>query len=141
MKIYCTGCGEDVEARLTNGEERYPHREDLYQIPFWRCDGCGNYVGCHWKTKTPTKPLGCIATPEILNTRKHIHNVLDPIWKSGKMSRGAIYGYLTGELKHKYSREHPKGGLFYQYHTGEIRSIEEARDAYRALLKLKGELE
>ena len=141
MKYYCTGCGKDVDARLTNGEERYPHRPDLYEIPFWRCDGCGNYVGCHWKTRSPLTPLGCIASPDILNARKHIHNVLDPIWKSGKMSRGAIYGYLTGELKHKYRREHPKGGLSYQYHTGEIRSIEEARDAYRALLKLKGELE
>lgn len=57
------------------------------------------------------------------------------------MQRGRIYGYLTGKLKHKYSREHPKGGLFYQYHTGEIRSIEEARDAYGFLLELKEELE
>lgn len=29
MKIYCTGCEEDVEARLTDGQERYPHRPDL----------------------------------------------------------------------------------------------------------------
>lgn len=127
MKIYCTGCGKDVEARLTNGEERYPHRQDLYEIPFWRCDGCGNYVGCHWKTKTPTKPLGCIATPELLEARKHIHALLDPLWKSGKIKRGQAYAYI-GHRTGKY------------YHTGELRSIEEAREVYRIILKLKGEL-
>ena len=141
MIIYCTGCEKDVEARLTFGTERYPHRKDLYEIPFWKCDTCGNYVGCHHKTRTPTQPLGCIATPELLKARNLIHALLDPIWKSGKMQRGQIYGYLTGKLKHKYSREHPKGGLFYQYHTGEIRSIEEARDVYKALLSLKAGLE
>ena len=128
MKIYCTGCAKDVKARLTNGEERYPHRQDLYQIPFWRCDGCGNYVGCHWKTKTPTKPLGCIATPELLEARKHIHALLDPLWKSGKIKRGQAYAYIgnrTGK----------------QYHTGELRSIEEAREVYQVILKLKGELD
>lgn len=62
MKIYCTGCGKDVQARLTDGAERYPHRPDLYELPFWKCDTCGNYVGCHHKTRAPTKPLGCIAT-------------------------------------------------------------------------------
>ena len=128
MKIYCTGCKKDVKARLTNGAERYPHREDLYSVPFWRCDGCGNYVGCHWKTKTPTKPLGCIATPQLLEARKHIHNLIDPLWQSGKIKRGQVYAYI----------EHRIGK---QYHTGELRSIEEAREVYRVILKLKGELE
>lgn len=126
--IFCTGCGKNVEARLTNGEERYPHRPDLKDIPFWRCDGCGNYVGCHWKTKTPTKPLGCIATPQLLEARKHIHALLDPLWQSGKIKRGQAYA----DIGHRMGK---------QYHTGELRSIEEAREVYRVILKLKGELD
>jgi hypothetical protein len=37
MKIYCTGCKSDVEARLVDGAEVYPHREDLASLPFWKC--------------------------------------------------------------------------------------------------------
>lgn len=125
--IFCTGCGKDVEARLTNGKERYPHREDLYDIPFWRCDGCGNYVGCHHKTKNPTQPLGCIATPELLRARNLIHGLLDPLWKEGKIKRGQAYAYISKRLG-------------YHYHTGELRSIEEARTVWRIVVQLKGEL-
>lgn len=127
MTIYCTGCNKDVDARLTNGKERYPHRPDLYSLPFWRCDDCGNYVGCHHKTKTPTKPLGCIATPEILEARKKIHATLDPLWKSGKARRGYLYGTISKKLG-------------YTYHNGEIRTIEEARHIYRIVAELHNKL-
>lgn len=123
MIIYCTGCVKDVDARLTDGRERYPHRSDLFDIPFWRCDGCGNYVGCHHKTKTPTKPLGCIATREILDARKIIHSLLDPLWKSKRISRGQAYAYVTRRLG-------------YQYHNGEIRTVEEARTIYKIVAEL-----
>ena len=122
--IYCTGCQKDVDARLTNGKERYPHRPDLYEIPFWRCDGCGNYVGCHHKTKKPTQPLGCIATPEILTARKKIHDMIDPLWKSGKMKRGSIYAYIGDYIGH-------------HYHTGEIRSMDEVHEVYKAIAELR----
>lgn len=127
MTIYCTGCGKDVEARLTSGEERYPHRPDLYTLPFWRCDTCGNYVGCHYKTGTPTKPLGCIATPEILTARKKIHALLDPLWKSGRIKRGQAYAYVTKRIGK-------------EYHNGEIRTLEEAREIYQTVAKLHNEL-
>jgi hypothetical protein len=76
MKIYCTGCEKDVEARLTDGEERYPHRPDLYELPFWKCDTCKGYVGCHHKTKTPTKPLGVIGRRKIYTIVGELHNEL-----------------------------------------------------------------
>ena len=56
--IFCCGCQRKVDARLTNGEEMYPHRYDLANLPFWKCDVCQNFVGCHHKTKNRTKPLG-----------------------------------------------------------------------------------
>lgn len=119
--MYCCGCQKEIKARLTNGEEIYPHRKDLFDLPFWKCDTCGNYVGCHHKTKERTKPLGNIPTKELRNARSHIHNILDPIWKNGKMSRKQIYA----ELKKK---------LGYEYHTAEIKTVEEARKIYKIIL-------
>ena len=118
VNIYCCGCKTKVDARLTDGAEIYPHRQDLSSLPFWRCDTCGNYVGCHHKTKNRTKPLGCIPTPEIKNARQYIHKILDPIWKSGRISREELYANLSDQLG-------------WEYHTANIKSIEEARRFYR----------
>ena len=134
MKIYCTGCETDIDARLTSGKERYPHRQDLYELPFWKCDTCGGYVGCHHKTSQPTKPLGVIATPEILNARKKIHALLDPLWKSKKIKRGQAYAYVTNRMAKLL------GEPTYQYHNGEIRTIEEARQVYAIVAQLHNEL-
>jgi hypothetical protein len=103
---------------LTNGGEVYPHRPDLWDLPFWKCDGCGNYVGCHWKTKDRTRPLGIIPTKELKNARQHIHRILDPIWQNGKMPRGKLYARLASELGLK------------EYHTAEIKTVEDARRVY-----------
>lgn len=118
MEIYCCGCGEKVDARLTDGAEIYPHRSDLYNLPFWKCDRCGNYVGCHHKTRDNTRPLGCIPTPEIKNARREIHKILDPIWKSGRVNRKTLYAAIS---------EH----IGWTYHTAKIRNIDEARRIYK----------
>lgn len=123
--IWCCGCGETVTARLTDGAEIYPHRRDLAALPFWRCDGCGNFVGCHHKTDDPTRPLGCIPTPEIKRARSHVHRILDPIWKRGKMKRAAVYAELAERLG------------WNDYHTADIRSVEDARKVYAAVLDLR----
>ena len=119
-EIHCCGCNKKVNARLTDGGEIYPHRSDLKSLPFWKCDACGNYVGCHHKTKNRTQPLGCIPTPEIKKARQHIHKILDPLWQYGGHKRADIYEKLTTELGWKY-------------HTANIRTIEEARQAYRII--------
>jgi hypothetical protein len=118
MEIYCCGCEGKVNARLTNGAEIYPHRLDLHEIPFWICNTCGNYVGCQHKTDNRTKPLGCIPTPEIRNARKEIHKILDPLWKSGRVSRKTLYAAISDHIGWKY-------------HTADIRSIDEARKVYK----------
>lgn len=114
MTIYCVGCGKNVEARLTSGEEIYPRRYDLFRLPFWKCDGCGNYVGCHHKTNNRTRPLGNIPTYELRELRKKIHAVIDPLWRGKKISRGKLYARISAAIG-------------YEYHTGEIKSVEEAR--------------
>lgn len=123
MEIYCCSCEKEVDARLTDGSEIYPHRKDLYKLPFWKCDNCGNYVGCHHKTKDRTRPLGVIPSKEIKGARKHIHALLDPIWKSGKIKRKELYKKLSDNLG-------------YEYHTAEIKDIEEARKIYKLIKNL-----
>ena len=120
LAIYCCGCEANVDARLTDGREIYPHRPDLSALPFWKCDTCGNFVGCHHKTKDRTRPLGVIPTPEIKKARSHIHRLIDPLWQSGKMTRLGVYAALADRL-----------GIE-EYHTAELRSVEDAREAYRA---------
>ena len=134
MTIYCTGCEQDVEARLTDGRERYSHRPDLADLPFWKCDTCKNYVGCHHKTANRTSPLVCIATPEILDARKKIHALLDPLWKSEKIKRGQAYAFVTNRMIKV------TGNQRYQYHNGEIRSLEEARHIDKIVAKLHNDL-
>lgn len=116
--LFCCYCKCVVQPELVTGADVYPHRPDLSDLPFWRCLGCGEFVGCHHKTKDRTRPLGCIPTKEIKNARRHIHKILDPLWKSGNLSRKEVYQKISDALGKKY-------------HTAEIRSIEEARDVYR----------
>lgn len=118
QQIYCCGCGVEVEARLTDGREIYPGRRNLRKLPFWKCDACGNFVGCHWKTKARTKPLGSIPTQELRNARKHLHWLIDPIWQSGRMTRADVYARLSSAVGRPF-------------HTGEITSVDEARQIYR----------
>lgn len=123
MIIYCTGCEKDVDARLTDGKERYPHRPDLHDLPFWKCDTCGAWVGCHHKTNKPTKPMGYLATPEILQVRIAVHDLIDPIWQSGEVPRGKIYAYM-------------KKKLGYNYHSGEIKTLDEGRRVWKIAAEL-----
>jgi hypothetical protein len=96
-------------------------------MPFWICDTCKAFVGCHWQTKQRTKPLGVLATQELKNARKKIHAVLDPLWKSKKIKRGQAYAYVGHRLGHPY-------------HNGELRSLDEARQVYKIVATLHQEL-
>lgn len=124
-KIYCCGCSDYVDARLTNGQEVYPHRRDLFRIPFWKCDECGNSVGCHHKTTKPTQPLGCIPTPALKIARMEIHKILDPLWKSRGMKRSDIYSKIAKEM------------AIPKYHTAQIRSLDEAAKVLSIVQKIE----
>lgn len=113
MKLYCCMCEAETECKLTDGLEIYPHRPDLASLPFWKC-GCGGYVGCHHKSPEPTKPLGVIVSPEIKRLRQKIHAVLDPLWKSKRIKRKHLYVRMSECLGH-------------EYHTAEIRTVQEAQ--------------
>lgn len=112
-KIYCCGCERKINARLTNGKEIYPHRKDLFKLPFYKCDKCGNYVGTHHKSKDRLKPLGSIPTPEIRELRKQIHKEIDWLWRDTDMSRGEVYSAMSEAI----GRE---------FHSAEVSSVDEA---------------
>lgn len=122
--LFCCACAGDVTARLTTGAEIYPHRPDLAGKSFWRCDRCRNYVGCHPNSITP---LGCIPDPPMRDARNHIHALLDPIWRSKRLSRRHCYARLTEILGR-------------QYHTGELRTLDEAKMIYRAVQEIAREV-
>ncbi len=126
-ELWCTGCGKRVYVRLTNGEEIYPHREDLETRPFWICDMCGAFVGTHWKTDSPTLPMGVLATPEIRNARRAIHAMLDPLWQSKLIDRRAAYAHIS----ERFGRT---------YHTGQLYTLAEAKRVYAIVSALKKQL-
>lgn len=101
-KIFCACCDKQVKAELVYGSTVYPHRKNLHKLPFWRCPLCLNYVGCHHKTNNPTKPLGCIVGPKVKALRLKIHRELDPIWKSGIMTRRQVYKYMSGAVREEF---------------------------------------
>lgn len=111
--IYCCNCKKDVEARLTDGKEIYPHRKDLHSLPFWKCDSCGGKVGCHHKAKNRTAPLGVIPSPRISKIRGLIHRNLDAIWLTGAPSRKDVYKAMSERLG-------------YEFHSAKIKSDDEA---------------
>lgn len=58
----------------------------------WLCKPCDAYVGCHQNTK---KPLGTMANAHTREMRRRVHAVIDPIWKSGKISRKKLYRLIS----------------------------------------------
>jgi len=71
--------------------------------------------------------MGVIPDAEMRKARGHIHSILDPIWKSKRLERRHIYAQLTKILGR-------------QYHTGDLRTLDEARMIYRAVRALAREL-
>lgn len=88
-------CGEcNTVCQLTDGEEIYPHRGDLFSKSFWICRKCGAYCGCSNGT---SEPLGVPAGEETRKERSRAHKVFDKLWKrpNGVMSRTAAYKWLA----------------------------------------------
>lgn len=125
MLIYCCNCKSDMTCSMVCGREVYSHLPHLHKLSFWKCSTCKQHVGCH---KGTTTPLGCIPTPDLKYARRCIHELIDPLWKSGKIKRGKLYRELSKDLG-------------YEYHTAEIRSIDEARKVYRIAKEIKNKID
>ena len=118
--LFCTECDKTIFARRTDGSEVYPHSQMYKELPFYICDTCKNYVGCHYKSKEPTKPLGCIPSDSIRKWRGILHRLIDPQWKNAERKnkkRAEVYSNISKAIGK-------------QYHTAEIMSIAEAKRIY-----------
>lgn len=56
---------------------------------------CDAYVGVH---KGSARPLGRLANSELRKWKKKAHNTLDPLWKTGEMTRDEAYGLVQTVL-------------------------------------------
>lgn len=96
----CMECG--CKATRVGGQAIYPHRPDLFEKVFWKCE-CGAYVGCHPGT---VNPLGYPAGPTTRRARSEAHAAFDPIWRTKKMTRSEAYKWLASELGQRASETH-----------------------------------
>ena len=95
MIVTCDYCGNPAE--LVGGLVIYPHRPDLSNLRFWRCEPCRAYVGTHKNSRTHA-PLGRLATAELRTLKMSVHARFDPLWKSGQLSRSAAYAKLAAGI-------------------------------------------
>lgn len=70
-----------IEPICVNSQAIYGQGHDYGNM--YLCQKCGAYVGCHNGTK---KPLGRLADRELRDLKKEVHNVFDPLWKTGEIN-------------------------------------------------------
>ncbi len=93
MELACAYCQQPTQ--LVGGNVIYPHRPDLAEKKFYRCEPCGAYVGCHPETETP---LGRVANAELRKAKMDAHAAFDPLWKDGGMKRKEAYAWLRSAM-------------------------------------------
>lgn len=93
--VKCDYCHHD--AQLVKGFGIYPNRPDLWDKWFWLCSYCDAWCGCHPVNNSKrhksdgTVPLGRLANAELRKAKQKAHLALDPLWKSGIMTRTEAY--------------------------------------------------
>lgn len=102
IDLYCEACKSKVKTLVVNGATIYPHRPDLYQKVFLQCPHCKNYTMADeikstdsFKTWERRHRKKTIPTATSRRSRYKIHKLIDPVWKSGIMSRANIYKRLS----------------------------------------------
>lgn len=89
----CPYC--DRQSQLVHGQAIYPHRPDLWAKPFWQCEPCEAYVGCHPGTKNA---LGRLANDELRKAKQAAHAAFDPLWRGGQQHRKSAYLWLAERM-------------------------------------------
>lgn len=93
--VTCDYCGN--LATLVDGSVIYPHLKHLAEQRFWYCEADQAWVGVH-KNSPRYAPLGRLANEELRGWRQWTHEVFDPLWRDGHMSRTAAYRLMQDLL-------------------------------------------
>ena len=110
-KLFCVQCNDDVNVTLVSGEIIYPHRNDLHNHRFYQCNHCKNYVGFR---ENYNKNFLFIPTGELRELRIEIHDIIDPIWQNGILTRKEVYKKISEKIGKNF-------------HAGSIKSPNEAK--------------
>lgn len=87
--VTCPYCGRHAE--WVSNETVYGRRYGKSYM-LWLCRPCDARVGCHENTM---RPLGTMANAELRKWRMKAHDAIDPLYKSGRMTRGELYQKLS----------------------------------------------
>lgn len=82
----CPYCGSQVE--LTDSSKVYDGKSFGMVWVCTRYPQCDAYVGAH---KNGGEPKGTLANSVLRRLRMQAHNLFDPLWMSGKMTRAKAY--------------------------------------------------
>lgn len=82
---YCKGQAKLVDSKIIYGKS--------YGL-IWLCAPCNAYCGVH-KNSHDHAPLGTPANAELRKLRLKVHELFDPLWKTGRHTRNAAYGILS----------------------------------------------
>lgn len=85
--VTCPYCHK--EAVLVTTEEFYGRD---YGTNIWKCDPCGAYTSTHGRTG---KAKGTLAKKALRDLRMQAHDIVDPMWREGHMSRTAMYRWMS----------------------------------------------
>lgn len=67
---------------------RYSIENRFKDDPFWYCEACRAWVGCHKGTK---RPLGYPADDTVRFWRKEAHKIFDELWRAKVRQQGASF--------------------------------------------------
>ena len=123
--VFCAVCNLDVEANLVKGKAVFGRKGNNKNLLFWECPCCRNHVSIHKNGRH--SPRGIIVGPEVRDARITIHELADPLWKSGHIEREKLFRILSKRIGRRIN------------HIGEIRNTYEANEITECLCILHKE--
>lgn len=116
MDVICPYCA--APAVIQTGHQLYFGRApQLDGLKFWVCIPCSAWVGCHkpgsFHMENGVKvfhgeaePMGRLANAELRRLKMAAHDLLDPLWRSKKMTRSKVYKWLAKQMDLPLERTH-----------------------------------
>lgn len=88
------------ECRYCGGEVRQVSQKEFYGQSYgggslYVCYECNARVGTH---DGSSDPLGLLANQELLDLRKKVHELFDPMWRENGTSRQEAYEFFFGSM-------------------------------------------